>query len=424
MNGRSSALALYRLASWLAGPLARPILARRAGRGKEDAGRMAERLGRPGCRRPGGRLVWLHGASVGEAVSALPLIEAFVHSGVQVLLTSGTVSSARRVADMLPEGAIHQYVPVDTRTAVGRFLDHWRPDLGVWIESELWPEMVHQTAARGIPMAMVNARLSERSHARWQRLPRMARRLLRRFRLILAQDQETVARLRDLGVRSRFAGNLKALVAPPAAGTDDVAKFADLLAKRRVWLAASTHPGEEEIALEAHRRLGGGALLILAPRHPERGDRVAALVTAAGFALSRRSLGEVPGAGSGGDSGVWLTDTLGELGLWYRLAPVSFVGGSLADHGGHTPFEPVSLGSAVVHGPSVTNFAPAYRAFDGARGALEVFSAEGLAAAVERLLSDDAARRTMVARAMAVHAGLRPDVQAIATELLDLLERP
>jgi 3-deoxy-D-manno-octulosonic-acid transferase len=340
-------------------------------------------------------------------------------------MTTGTVSSARRMAEALPPGVLHQFAPVDTRSAVRRFLGHWRPDLGIWVESELWPRLVFETARAGVPMALVNARLSAASLRRWQRLPGMARRLMGSFRAILAQDRETVAGLAALGVGARFAGNLKALVDAPGCDPDALAGAQAALGGRPAWLAASTHAGEEAQVIRAQAaqaaRGGPGApLLILAPRHPERGDEVAALLAGAGLRHVRRSAGGVPGP----ETEVWLADTLGEMGLWYRLAPVAFVGGSLVPAGGHTPFEPVTLGSAVLHGPEVANFAPAYAALDAGGGALAVGDAAALAEAVARLLAAPAEAAALSERARAIHAGLKPDVAAIAGELLGLMRGP
>ena len=423
---RSVGLTAYLAVSRLAGVVAGPILSRRMSRGKEDPARVGERLGRPGAARPGGPLVWLHGASVGEAMSALPLIAAIRTSrpDLTILLTTGTVASARRMAAELPEGAIHQYVPVDTAAAVRSFLDHWRPDLAVWIESELWPRLITETRRRDIPMALVNARLSAKSHAKWRRLPGMARALLSAFGLVLAQDRETVDRLQDLGCPALMGGNLKAAVPEPPCDADTLAAVSARLESRPVWLAASTHPGEEEIVADAQAevlRAHPDALLILAPRHPERGDAIADLLRQRSLATARRSLDQVPGP----DTAVWLADTLGEMGLWYRLAPVSFVGGSLTDRGGHTPFEPALCGSAILHGPDTRNFAPAYAALALAGGALAVTGAD-LASGVRRLLGAPQDRTVMVAAALDTVHELNPDVGTIAAELLALIggDRP
>lgn len=422
MSRGSPFLWAYLTASRLAGPLAGPLLRRRLARGKEDAARLGERLGQPGLPRPKGRLIWLHGASVGEAMSTLPLIAALqARADVEVLVTTGTVTSARRIAPLLPARARHQFVPVDTRRAVRRFLGYWRPDLAVFIESELWPRLIVETADHGVPMALVNARLSARSVKRWQRARDMVAGLLQSFGLILSQDQETVHRLRGFGVNPRFAGNLKALVDAPGCDEVECRAIADSLDGRPVWLAASTHPGEEEQVLDAHRTLRAQhptALLILAPRHPERGDELLSLLRADEISVARRSLGEVADR----DTSVWLADTLGEMGLWYRLAPVTFVGGSLVEMGGHTPFEPASLGTAVVHGPHVDNFAPAYASFGEMGGARMVQTGKELGSAAAHLLTLPAERRAMREAADAAHKGLRPDVDAMAAEILSLME--
>ncbi|MEM6623149.1 MAG: 3-deoxy-D-manno-octulosonic acid transferase [Pseudomonadota bacterium] len=416
----SAALAAYLAASRLAGPLASMLLRRRQARGKEDPTRLGERLGHAGQPRPDGPLIWVHCASVGEAVSAIPLIEALLaRFDGHVLMTTGTVTSARRIAGALPARALHQFVPVDTAGAVQRFLDHWRPDLGVWVESELWPRLVTDTARRGVAMAMVNARISARSAARWARAPAMARRLLGAFGTILAQDEETVARMAALNTPAEFAGNLKALVSMPPVDVAVLSAHQQVLQGRPVWLAASTHPGEEEVVLKAHAQIRAAtdARLIMAPRHPERGDAIADLVAAAGCPLYRRSGGGLPRL----EDEVYLADTLGEMGLWYRLAPVTFVGGSLAPQGGHTPFEPIACGSAVVHGLDVANFAPAYRALGAADGARKIADCAGLADAVTGLLMDADDRAEMVARAEQAHAALKPDAGAIADRLIALM---
>ena len=416
----SLALSAYLAASRLAGSLAPMLLRRRMARGKEDPDRLGERLGRAGLPRPEGRVIWLHGASVGEAMSLLPLIRAMAErTEAHFLVTTGTVTSARRIAELLPDRAVHQYVPVDTASAVQGFLDHWRPDLAIWVESELWPRLVTETARRGTPMAMVNARLSARSHARWQRAKAMASALFGCFNTILTQDQETAARLADFGTQARFAGNLKALVKVPEPDPEELTRFRQTIGDRPVWLAASTHPGEEALVLKAHDALSdeSGALLLLAPRHPERGDALEQMIAAEGYCIYRRARGGMPLP----EDEVYLADTLGEMGLWYRLAPVTFVGGSLADVGGHTPFEPISCGSAVLYGPNVQNFGPAYTSLEDAGVAQEVRTADELGGAVLRFLNDPDAREAMISGAGQVHDMLKPEVDAIAAELLSLV---
>ncbi|MBY8974192.1 3-deoxy-D-manno-octulosonic acid transferase [Rhodobacteraceae bacterium NNCM2] len=400
------------------------LLRRRLKRGKEDPVRIAERRGFAGCARPPGRLVWLHGASIGEAMSILPLVAAIRQVAPETccLVTTGTVTSARRMEKMLPPGALHQFVPVDTAASVRRFLDHWRPDAAIWVESEFWPRLMTDTAARGIPMALVNARVSAESAGKWARFPTMIAGLLACFRLIVTQDRETRDRLVSLGAAAeaiRVGGNLKALAPLPEPGDELLARARSAVAGRPVWLAASTHPGEEEIALDAQcalcDRAGEGArpLLILAPRHPERAGDVAALIAERGLSHVSAAAGEEPGP----ETDVWLADTLGQMGLWLRLAPVTLVGGSLAPHGGHTPFEPTLLGSAILHGPHTENFGPAYAALAESGGAIAVADAASVAASVAELQADEAARASLVAAAQVLYRDV-PDPVDLAREIL------
>jgi len=423
------ALALYMCASRLMTPLAPWILNRRIRHGKEDPARIAERLGRPGKDRPDGRLVWLHGASVGEGLTMLPLIDAIrvTAPDVGILVTTGTVTSARRMAELLPEGCLHQYAPVDTWGAVRGFLDHWRPDLAIWIESEFWPRLMHETARRGTPMALVNARMSARSARSWRHVRGMARWLLDLFSLVIAQDDETIDRLRALGAnpgKLEGGGNLKVAIEPPGCNADMLDAARGVIAGRPVWLAASTHAPEEEIAAEAHRMAMAslpGLMTILAPRHPARGDRIEELLRGYGLNVARRSTGREPNA----ETDVWLADTLGEMGLWFRLAPVAFIGGSIAPMGGHNPFEPAALGSVIMIGPEVANFAPAYAALEREDGVIRVTGATEIAATLTELLSTENGtrrRKVLSDNARAVRDRSMPDVGALAEQLLRLVK--
>ena len=422
----SPALVVYLAAARLAGPLARRVLARRAATGREDPARLGERLGRAGAARPDGRLIWLHGASVGEALSMLALIDELRRQAPDVtcLVTTGTVSSARRMAAQLPKGCIHQFVPVDTGAAVRRFLDHWQPGLAIWVESEFWPGLMTATARRGVPMMLVNARVSARSARRWAGVPGMAAVLVRLFQRITTQDEATAGRLVAMGAdpaRLRNGGNLKALTPVPDCDAAELERLRAALAGRPVWLAASTHAPEEDAVGEAHRlaaRSRPGLLTILAPRHPERGSEIAAKLAGQGLSVARRSLGELPGP----ETDLWLVDTLGEMGLWLRLAPVCFVGGSIADQGGHNPFEPAALGSAILHGPHTGNFAPAYAALAKAGGARLVADGAEMAEAVVALLGSIEVHRAMTDAADAVRKKSGPDVAALARDVLALME--
>ena len=397
-------LALYRAVTTLAGPLILAYLAQRRVLGKEDRSRYRERLGCPSRPRAEGPLAWVHAASVGESLSVLPLVGRLLrdHPGLQALMTTGTVTSAALLAGRLPKGAVHQYVPVDRIAYVERFLDHWRPDLALWVESELWPNLVSGTARRGVPMVLVNARMSERAFRGWRRVPGLARRLAGAFALALAQSDADALRLRRLGARDvRVAGNLKFAV--PALPVDDaeLARLEAALEGRPRWLAASTHAGEEEAAGRAHRDLARRhprLLTVIVPRHPDRAAEAETALVRLGLAVARRSEGDGPTA----ETDVYLADTMGELGLFYRLAPVAFVGKSLAARGGQNPIEPAKLGCALVHGPHMENFRDIARRLAAADAAVEVADTDALAGAVGRLLSDPAERRRMGAAAKAV----------------------
>jgi len=406
--GRLITPALYRCATTLAGPAIHLLLARRRRRDKEDGARIAERWGFASKARPAGPLVWLHAASVGESLAVLPLIDALRRErpALGVLVTSGTVTSAQLLAERLPRDALHQYVPVDRLSAVRRFLARWQPTLALWVESELWPNLVLETAARNVPMVMLNARLSARSASRWQSMPRLIGPMLASFRAILAQSEDDAARFRTLGAgQARHVGNLK--YDAPVLRHDERA-LADLRAtigERPLWLAASTHNGEEEAALRAHRHAlqrWPTALLIIVPRHPKRADTIAALADGAGLPLARRSKGETIEA----NTRVYLADTLGELGLFYALAPIVFVGGSLTPVGGHNLIEPARLDCALITGPDVTNSFDAAAALTRGSALITVRDGDELAHVVEGFVADPARRHYAAESARAIAATL------------------
>jgi 3-deoxy-D-manno-octulosonic-acid transferase len=355
----SLALSFYRVATGLLEPLAPGLLRSRAARGKEDAARLGERLGRTTISRPDGPLVWLHGVSVGESLSLLPLADALRsrRPDLNLLVTSGTRTSADLLADRLPAGVIHQYVPVDGPAAVARFLDHWRPDMGILVESELWPNLICMARRRGVKLVLASARMTEASARGWTRAPGAARALLSAFDAILPQDRETGARLAGLGGRVGPDLNLKLVGGPLPHEESELARLRAAVGDRMVILAASTHGGEEEIIAEAARNLP--ALLVVAPRHPDRGAAIAGTLKSAGFTVARRGADEplTP------EVAIYVADTLGEMGLFFRLAHVAVMGGSLVPGiGGHNPLEPARLGVPVVTGPQVFNAAAIYEA--------------------------------------------------------------
>ena len=388
----SAILRAYRLFSTVATPLTPLLLARRLRQGKESRARLRERRGEATLERPAGPLVWLHGASVGEISSIVPLVERLHARNVGVLVTSGTLTSAGFAEQRLPRGAIHQFVPLDMPRFVRRFLAHWRPDLALLVESDLWPNLIIETAARDIPLILVNARLSDASYRRWRKLPSTIGALLERFDLCLARTALDAERFAALGApRLTTTGNLKLDGPAPPVHEEHMWQVKAAIGQRPVIAAASTHPGEETAVIEAHRRLSGkfpGLLTIIAPRHPERGAGVAQIAAVGGLNSALRSRGELPDAGTD----IYIADTVGELGVLYRLAPLVFIGGSLVRHGGQNPIEAAKLGAAVLHGPHVGNFAEIYAALDAAHGAQPVADTEELVERFGRWLADPLAR--------------------------------
>ncbi|WP_341871561.1 3-deoxy-D-manno-octulosonic acid transferase [Caulobacter radicis] len=403
-------LALYRAATTALTPIAPALLRGRAGKGKEDPTRLNERLGRPAMPRPPGALVWLHGASVGESLSILPLVERLraERPNATVLVTSGTVTSAELLAKRLPPGAIHQYLPVDTPSGAARFLDHWRPDLAVFVESELWPNLLLGAKARGTKLALVSAKLSDKSYRSWQARPLAAAWLFAGFDLILAQDGRAADRFESLG--GTVAGEADLKFGSPSLPVDE-AEYVRLrfqLDDRPLLLAASTHPGEDEIVLDAVAGFHLAPRLVIVPRHPARGEAILEMAKARGLEAVRRS--QAPGA----VSEVIVADTLGEMGLWYRLADLALVCGSLVPGiGGHNPLEPARLDCPIVSGPHVENWLTAYAdlaAVEGVTYADGPVLGQRLSAMLETpepLKAQAARARTFVeARDAAAQAGL------------------
>ena len=390
-------LRVYRKLSSAVVPLAPALINRRLKLGKEDPERIGERRGMSRDVRPAGPLVWIHGASVGEVLAAAALIERLRALNIRILLTSGTVTSAAIVAKRFPPDVIHQYVPYDSPRYVARFLDHWRPSLALFIESDLWPNLILQSAARRLPMVLINGRMSQRSFPRWRRMSGTISALLEKFDLCLAQSRTDGERFSALGSRNvMVTGNLKLdLPAPPV----DPVKLEKVMAVTRgrpIVVAASTHPGEEEILIETHRTLAGifpQLLTVIAPRHPDRGPAIAKTIEAAGLKAVLRSGEELPMAATD----IYVADTLGELGLFYRLAGIVFMGGSMVAHGGQNPIEAVKLGAAIVHGPHVFNFTDVYEALDQAAGARLVADREALVKQLGQLLADTDAREQLIA---------------------------
>ncbi|MBL8670130.1 MAG: 3-deoxy-D-manno-octulosonic acid transferase [Alphaproteobacteria bacterium] len=414
----------YRALGRLSAPLVRRHLASRAQRGKEDPQRLGERFGVAGTPRPEGPLVWLHASSVGESLSILPLIGRIRAEwpDAHVLVTTVTVTSARLMAERLPAGCQHQFAPVDLRPAVARFIAHWRPSVALWVESELWPNLIVETGAQGVPMGLVNGRMSARSLRHWRAVPGIARWLLQHFAVCLAQAPEDEARLRAVGAaHAHCAGNLKFAAAPLPAEPALLAEVRAAIGDRPRWLAASTHPGEEELCGAAHARLKAGRpglLTVIVPRHPERGPAVAAALRAQGLGVALRSAREPVGP----QVDVYVADGLGELGAWFRAAGLVLMGGSLVPKGGQNPLEPARLGCAVLHGPHMTNFAQIATELAAAGGSRRIAGADALADSLAPLLADPALRMA-IGRAAEAYASSKTRVlDSVMAELRPLFD--
>ena len=381
-------LTFYRTISAVGGPAITWYLKRRLNSGKEDRLRFDERKGISHIPRPKGPLIWVHCASVGESVAVLPLIEILLgqYPKFNLMITTGTVTSATLLEERLPKGVIHQYVPIDRKSYVCRFLDRWHPDLVLWIESEFWPNLITISNERRIPQVLVNGRMSPESFSGWQHFRGLIKCMLQSFELCLAQGEDDKERLRKLGAKKvKTLGNLKYATPALPADTENLNFLRYCIGQRRCWLAASTHAGEESIIGDVHTKLKltcPDILTIIAPRHPSRGPEIANLLKSEGYTVARRSKGHLINS----DTDIYLADTLGELGLFFRLAPVSFMGKSLINLGGQNPLEPARLGSAVLFGPHMWNFPDIAETLLVAGAAELVKDADTLTAALNQLL--------------------------------------
>jgi 3-deoxy-D-manno-octulosonic-acid transferase len=386
----------------VAEPLAPLVINWRARADKEDLTRRHERIGRPMIPRPAGRLVWIHAASVGETNAVLPLIDALraARPDVRFLLTTGTKTSAGLAARRLGPDDIHQYIPFDGPNFVARFIAHWRPELGIFTESDIWPNLIFAASKRGVPLALVNGRLSPRSYKRWYKNRSVSRPLFNRFAVVLAQTEKLGRWFRDIGARRvDGVGNLKVDAQPLPVDSAGLLRLQQMLGGRQCMIASSTHEGEDEIMADAHALLRvrfPDFCTIIAPRHPERGAAIQAMLQARGLKVAQRSKGEPLTA----STDIYLADTIGELGTLYSLAPVAFLGKSLVGEGGQNPIEAMRFGTAVLTGPATGNFNETYAMLRQERGVIDVTSAETLASAVTVLLTDAAAMAALQAGAL------------------------
>nr|CAD6423208.1 3-deoxy-D-manno-octulosonic acid transferase [Rhizobium sp. Q54] len=390
-----AALTGYRVAGILLYPLAVPYLTYRSWKGKEERARRAERLGRPSAPRPRGPLVWAHSASVGETLALVPLLRELGRRDIHVLLTTGTVTSAELVRNRLGNEVIHQYVPLDLKFPVKRFISYWRPDACITAESEIWPTTMLELSRRKIPQIRVNARISDRSFDRWRNHEQIAEALFGRMSLVVAQSDVDAERFRDLGAWPVLvSGNLKGDTDPPPCDPAVLDRYRREIGDRKTWAAISTFEGEEKVAAGIHKVLKprNGQLTIVVPRHPERADGIEEMLKAQGLVVARRSRNDAITP----QTDIFLGDSMGEMGLYLRLTEVAFVGRSLTGEGGQNPLEPAMLGCAVLSGSQVQNFRDAYANLVRKGAARLVRDVEMLAKAVHYLLSNDLARRKMI----------------------------
>lgn len=414
----------YVCATGFIAPLAYARVSRKLAQADVPQARIRERLGFASKPRPDGDLMWFHAASVGESLSVLALIEKLgvLRPDMAFLITSGTATSARLIEQRMPPRCCHQFAPLDGAAPLRRFLNHWYPTAAIIVESELWPQTLVRTYEAGTPLALVNARLSQKSLEGWSRRPKTAKALLDLFSIILTQNNQMADALIAVGAnpdRVKPGANLKATSAPLPVDADLVADMQSDLGTRPVWVAASTHPGEEQPVLTAHAELiksNPDLCLILAPRHPERGAEVAALIAAQGLTVARRSTGALPD-----DAQVYLADTLGELGSWYALAPFVFLGGSLLPIGGHNPYEVVQAGIPVLSGAHVTNFAETFAELERFGGSQTLPEAGDLARYARIWLDDEQALKCASDGARAFMSAQQQGLEHIAQSLLDAL---
>ncbi len=411
-------LSAYRMIGAVAYPFMGPFLRLRASRGKEDRERRYERYGYPSSEKPAGPLVWFHAASVGESMAVLPLVQHVNDLGIHTIMTTGTVTSAQVVKRRMPKGTYHQFVPLDLKPAVQRFINHWQPDLAVFTESEIWPMTVLELAARHIPQVLVNARMSDRSFKRWQKSAGLAETLFENFAHVIAQSELDGDRFRQLGARPvTISGNLKVDTDSLPFNNNELQLIKRSIGSRPCWVAVSTHDGEEETVAKVHHFMKprlGGLLTIIVPRHPERSQTICALLKGAGLKVAVRSQNQSIEP----DTEIYLGDTIGEMGLYLRLARIAFVGRSLSAEGGQNPLEPASTGTAIVSGRNVHNFRDSYQNLLDAGGARLVADENMLAANVEFLFQNPNECEKMISAAKTCLDGMRGALSA-TSETLD-----
>ena len=409
MNGylqnKPALIKAYIIFSRLNGFLFRHLINKRRAQGKEHATRYVERFGVYSAQRPKGKLIWLNAVSVGEALALRPLIEQLVATdkSLHILVTTVTVTSAEVLEKTLPKRAIHLFSPVDTASATQKFLKHWKPDLAIWCESEIWPRIIHETRSAGIPMLLINARISDKTAKKWLKMKASVCWILSQFDKIFAQTEQLEKLLIEIGIHKNhicISGTTKEDLNGLPYDVNQFEEFKNLVGNRHIWIAASTHPNEEEIAMRAHLAVRetdiDNSLLIIAPRHPGRSDEIVGLARKMNLNVAIRSKGD----NITENTNIYIADTIGEMGLWYALVKTAFIGGSLAQTGGHNPYEPIASHTAVITGPNTFNFTEVYESLHKCKGCALVYDEMSLADAVITL-SDNTTRSAMIEHAQA-----------------------
>ena len=369
----------------------RSYVNKRKQNGKEDVNRFNERVGRPKMPRPKGKLFWLHGASVGESVSMLPLINKILETypDAHVMVTTGTVTSADVMQKRLPERAFHQFIPIDNPIFTTRFVKYWHPDVALWFESELWPAVLSSIKRKNIPLILINGRISNKTFKRWQQFDFICKELLNCFTFCLGQSDEDAYRLRVLGAKDAIClGNLKYAGLPLPIDEKSKKDLTKQFGKRPLWLASSTHDDEEVRIAKVHKRLKEkfpDLLTIIAPRHPNRGEDIVKEINKIGLSAALRSKQEKVTP----ETDVYVANTIGEMGLWYDLSKIVFIGGSLIPHGGQNFIEPSRVRDAVIVGPHMHNFTDAMNRAKRADAVMQVSDTEELYELVSQLLDND-----------------------------------
>ncbi len=415
----------YRILGALLHPLLPLYLRRRVAQGKEDMTRIDERKGKATLPRPAGPVLWFHAASMGESLSVIPLIKALStrYPQMHFLLTTVTITSAKMASQRLPERAFHQFVPLDTPQGMRRFLRHWKPSAAFWVDSELWPNMIHMTQRTGCPLFLINARISERSMRRWFRLRSLAQAMLSSFSMILAKSEEDARRFRNLGAEQvEVRGNLKFSSPPLEADSRITGEILARIGDRPVWLSASTHRGEEAIIAAVHQTLKESfpsLLTIIVPRHSNRGDEIVQGLQESGLRVAQRSKEEDILS----ETDLYVADTMGELGVFYRISGIVFIGGSLVPHGGQNPFEPARLDCAILYGPHMENFTEFCVELEAVQGAIRVANQAELAARVGDLLRDHDREEALAQAAMKAVERHQDVTERIVEALVPYLEK-